>query len=246
MKTEIFKYPDTNSSRAGISDLNSKFEGLKIAIIGLGGTGSYILDLISKTNIEEIHIYDGDVFQVHNAFRAPGACGIDGFGTESSIMKVEYYSEIYSRMRNGIEAHPIYVDESNINEFSLYDFVFISVDSNAVRSFITKALLELKTSFIDVGMGVKRNENDLLGTIRVTVATPESNSHLQHRIGSDEMVENEYTSNIQIVELNCLNATLAVIRWKKIIGFYQDLKGEFNNLYFINTGKMLNEDFPRV
>jgi molybdopterin/thiamine biosynthesis adenylyltransferase len=246
MKSEIFKFPDTNSSRAGISDLNSKFEGQKIAIIGLGGTGSYILDLISKTNISEIHLYDGDDFQVHNAFRAPGGCGTDAFGTDSSVMKVDYYSEVYSRMRNGIVKHPIYVDENNINVFSVYDFVFISVDSNAVRSFITKALLKLKVSFIDVGMGVTRNQSELLGTIRVTVGTPENNSHLQHRIGSDEMIENEYATNIQIVELNCLNATLAVIRWKKMIGFYQDLKGEFNNLYFINTGKTLNEDFTEL
>ena len=79
IEKKVFKYPDANSNRAGISDLNMKFEGQKIAIIGIGGTGSYILDLIAKTNVAEIHIYDGDVFQLHNAFRAPGACAADTF-----------------------------------------------------------------------------------------------------------------------------------------------------------------------
>jgi len=246
MKNDIFKYPDTNSSRAGITDLNSKFEGQKVAIIGLGGTGSYILDLISKTNIKEIHLYDGDDFQVHNAFRAPGAASTDAFGIANNVMKVEYFSKIYSQMRNGIVQHPIYVTKNNLQEFSEYDFVFISVDKNMVRDFITKGLLGLKIPFIDVGMGVQRNENELLGTVRITVGTSENNQHLKHRIGADEMIENEYASNIQIVELNCLNATLAVIRWKKMFGFYQDLKGEFNNLYFINTGKILNEDFTKL
>lgn len=245
MKTEVFKYPDTNSTRAGIGSLNTKFEGQKIAIIGLGGTGSYILDLISKTHVSEIHLYDGDVFQVHNAFRAPGACSIDGF-RDGKLMKVHYYAEVYSSMRNGIIPHPVYVDVSNINEFSAYDFVFISVDKNEVRSFITNALLELKIPFIDVGMGVTRKDDELLGTIRVTTATNEVNEHLGHRIGTDEVAENEYATNIQIVELNCLNATMAVIRWKKMVGFYQDLKGEFNSLYFLNTGKLLNEDFNEI
>ncbi len=246
MGNTVFKYPDTNSSRAGITALNSKFEGQKIAIIGLGGTGSYILDLISKTHVGEIHLFDGDVFQVHNAFRSPGACSTDGFGLDGNLMKVDYYVNTYSGMRDGVIAHPIYVDEININDFSVYDFVFISVDSNRVRGFITKALLQLKVSFIDVGMGVNLSNNKLLGTIRVTAATPENNAHLQHRIGSDEVAENEYATNIQIAELNCLNATLAVIRWKKMVGFYQDLKGEFNSLFLINTGKLLNEDIASL
>ena len=90
---------------------------------------------------------------------------------------------------------------------------------------------------------VQRNEKELLGTIRVTVGTYQNNAHLKNRIGADEIIENQYATNIQIAELNCLNATLAVIRWKKMFGFYQDLKGEYNNLYFINTGKIINEDF---
>ena len=245
MIEEVFKYPDTNSSRAGIASLNSKFENQKIAIIGLGGTGSYILDLIAKTHVQEIHLFDGDIFQLHNAFRAPGACSGETFEQEA-LTKVGYYDEIYSRLRNGIVAHPIYVNETNIHDFSVYDFVFISVDSNKSRSFITKALLDLKVPFIDVGMGVNRIGDKLLGTIRVTAATISKNDHLEHRIGEDEVAENEYATNIQIGDLNCLNATLAVIRWKKMVGFYQDLKGEFNNLYFINTGKLLNEDLTDI
>src|SRR5688572_24496500 len=74
-----FNYPDTNSSRAGIETLNERFHGQKIAIIGLGGTGSYILDLVTKSPVGEIHLFDGDVFELHNAFRAPGAPGAEDF-----------------------------------------------------------------------------------------------------------------------------------------------------------------------
>ena len=53
----------------------------------------------------------------------------------------------------------------------------------------------------------------------------------------------EYASNIQIADLNSLNAVLAVIRWKKMFGFYQDLKMEHHSTYSINVGKLNNEDF---
>lgn len=37
---------------------------------------------------------------------------------------------------------------------------------------------------------------------------------------------NEYDTNIQIAELNALNAALAAIRWKKLWDFYADQEGE--------------------
>ena len=52
----VFNYMDTASSRAGITMISRKLELDKIAIIGLGGTGSYILDLVAKTPVREIHL----------------------------------------------------------------------------------------------------------------------------------------------------------------------------------------------
>ena len=40
-----------------------------------------------------------------------------------------------------------------------------------------------------------------------------------------------YSHNIQIAELNALNAALAVIKWKKLAGFYVDLEGEHFTVY---------------
>jgi hypothetical protein len=241
--SKVFKYPDTNSSRAKIEYLNRKFEGQKIAIIGMGGTGSYTLDFVSKTPVEEIHIYDGDVFQLHNAFRAPGA--IDGriLDENEELKKVDYYYSIYSKMHNGIIPHPVYVTKENIGELTGFSYVFISVDKNKVRSDITEWLLELKVPFIDSGLGVNNIGDELVGTLRITSGTIKKNEHLDKRIGPDEFEQNDYGDNIQIADLNCLNAVLAVQKWKKFSGFYQDLKKEHNTLFFINTNKILNEDF---
>lgn len=71
-----FKYMDTASSRAEIGMVTEKLKDHKICIIGLGGTGSYVLDYTTKTPVAEIHLYDGDTFLQHNAFRSPGAAAL--------------------------------------------------------------------------------------------------------------------------------------------------------------------------
>ena len=68
----VFSYLDTAATKAGIVAANRQPEGLKIAIVGAGGTGSYVLDFVVKTPVAEIHLFDRDVFLNHNAFRCPG------------------------------------------------------------------------------------------------------------------------------------------------------------------------------
>ncbi len=111
-----------------------------------------------------------------------------------------------------------------------------------MRFMLVQQLLKLGVTFIDVGLGVNMLDDHLIGTLRVTTGTYEKNDHLGNRIGDEEFDENDYATNIQIADLNCLNAMQAVIKWKKMCGFYQDLKAEHNILYFINTNRLLNED----
>ncbi len=74
----VFKYIDTASTRAEIGAVTAKLATVKkIAIVGLGGTGSYVLDLVAKTPVREIHLFDGDDFLQHNAFRSPGAPSLE-------------------------------------------------------------------------------------------------------------------------------------------------------------------------
>ncbi len=236
-----FKYFDTNSSRANISELNNKFEHQKIAIIGLGGTGSYILDLVAKTNVNEIHLFDGDQFLNHNAFRSPGAPSIEKLEERQS--KVKYFEEIYSTMHNGICKHDYYITSDNMDELKEMDFVFLSIDNNQARNAIIEFLVENSISFADVGLGVQIANNNVIGIIRVTSSEKGNHDHLEKRIPrTSEAVENEYVTNIQIAELNSLNAVLAVIKWKKTVGFYQDLEKEQHMTYSINVSQLLNED----
>ncbi|WP_420148595.1 ThiF family adenylyltransferase [Spirosoma sp.] len=239
-ETSPFQYLDTNSGRANIYPLNAKLEGQKVAIVGLGGTGAYILDLLAKTPVSEIHLFDGDVLHTHNAFRSPGAASLEELDSEP--LKVEYYCTIYSKMHKGIIAHPQYVTADNLIELDDMNFVFISLDRNQARGLMASHFRSRGTAFIDVGLGVNLVEGRLTGMIRVTTATENQNDHLPKRLPVGEQGNNDYDANIQIAELNALNANLAVIKWKKLNGFYHDLEREHNSLYAINNSELYNDD----
>ena len=51
-----------------------------------------------------------------------------------------------------------------------------------------------------------------------------------------------YASNIQVADLNALNAVMAVIKWKKLCGFYCDLEREHHSTYTLDGNLLLNED----
>ena len=90
----VFKYVDTASSRAGIVAVSGKLALNSVAIIGLGGTGSYILDLIAKTPVRQIHVFDGDAFLQHNAFRSPGAPSLEEL--KAIPKKVRHHADRYA------------------------------------------------------------------------------------------------------------------------------------------------------
>ena len=237
----VFKYLDTASSRAGITEVSKKLELSRVAIIGLGGTGSYILDLVSKTPVEQIDIYDGDVMLTHNAFRTPGAASLEEL--RGIPKKVAYLAAKYSNMHRGIKPHEDPIDESNVDTLNGTDFVFLAMDPGKIRSLIMRKLLDMGIPFIDVGMGITLvpESKSLRGTLRTTIATKDQHDHLDALLPSREGNEkNEYDQNIQIAELNALNAALAVIKWKKSVGFYADTGNEHHSLYKLSSNNILN------
>ncbi|MES2784290.1 MAG: ThiF family adenylyltransferase [Pseudomonadota bacterium] len=237
-----FIYTDIASSRAGYSAVAAKLRMKKIAIIGLGGTGSYILDLVAKTHVLEVHLFDGDQLKQHNIFRSPGVPNY--YDLTEPTTKVAYFAAMYAKLRRGIVAHPVFVSDDNVQDLLGFDFVFLAVDKPAVRRLIAHALLAANVPFIDCGIDVQLSDDkeSLWGQVRTTLSTPEKHDHFATRVPAGDDVANDiYASNIQIAELNALNATLAVIRWKKYCGFYFDRGREHNTVYSTAT-HLLTQD----
>lgn len=227
-----FCYGDTNAARAQITGISEKLEKQKIAIVGLGGTGLYLLDYLAKCPVSEIHLYDDDMFCNHNAFRAPGAASIEVLNRHLS--KVQYGADLYSNVKRNVIPHKEKITPDNISCLNEMDFVFLCIDLNSVRNMIAKYLADHDKPFIDSGLGLENINGHIVGQVRVTTAFSGHYDHLREAFGSSDDDDNVYASNIQVAELNSLAATMSVIKWKKLMGFYGNTSS-MNDLNFVYT-----------
>ena len=243
----VFKFRDTLTSRAEISDLASRLEHDVIAIIGLGGTGSYLLDYMAKTPVKEIRAFDADAYHVHNAFRSPGRLDESELGKS----KAEVYLARYSNFRNGLSILPKFIDNASVEELHGVTFAFVCVDKGSARSAIMDLLIAKEIPFIDVGMGLSRAGNgSLKGMMRVTYfpVGPAQKIREEQLVDTQDAPENIYRANIQISELNAMNASLAMMRYKQVRSFFAEDDPYYHLIQDVRdqqpVKKFLNDENP--
>ncbi|MDG9697041.1 ThiF family adenylyltransferase, partial [Streptomyces sp. DH17] len=161
--------------------------------------------------VREIRLFDSDEFLTHNAFRAPGAPTLEEL--REAPKKVDYLKRIYSRMHRNIVAHDVELGADNLHLLDGVTFAFLSLDAGDAKRLIVEKLEAIGAAFVDVGMGLELDEGSLGGILRVTASTPEKRDHARQRIsfvggGAKDI----YASNIQVADLNALNAVLAVVK----------------------------------
>lgn len=236
----VFKFQDTLTSRAEIADLAVNFKDDVIAVIGLGGTGAYVLDFIVKTPVKEIRAFDLDPYYVHNAFRSPGRLQEDELGK----LKVEVFGSRYENFRYGLKTEPKFIDATCQDELNGVTFAFVCVDKGTSRAGIIDLLASMKIPFIDVGMGLRRKDGKLKGMIRTSYFSTDEDQIKEgkSRIPLTDNPDNVYKTNIQIGELNALNACLAVIRYKQLRGFYMESMDSYELLFNISDMTMAGSD----
>lgn len=225
----VFKIHDTLTSRAEINDLSLLFEDEVVAVIGLGGTGGYLLDFLVKTPVKEIRGFDRDPFHVHNVFRAPGRFD----ESELRRPKAEVYQARYENFRHGLRLEAKFIDESCGADLEGVTFAFVCVDKGSSRAGIFKLLRAKKIPFIDVGLGLNRKHGPLSGMLRVTYYPVDIAERVMEKALSEltDRPADEYRKNIQIGELNAMNASLAIMKYKQLKGFFLDESPSYHLLF---------------
>lgn len=215
------KYPDSLSAREGIVELSHKLCKRRVAIIGCGGTGAYVLDYVAKTHLEEIHLFDDDIVHVHTLFRLPGVYGQNHLG----LPKVEVLASVYGEFHGGIKPHAERIENGNIDCLSGFDFVFICVDDGPSRQAIAQLCNTASVPFVDVGMGLNKGAGGLYGFVRTAGGDHNDFDRLNgtQYLPAQNAQDKEYRDQPQIAELNALNAAIAVIRFKQCMGFFDRL-----------------------
>ena len=238
-----FMYLNTSTYRDGTKGAEQNIEKEVVAVIGVGGSGSYLVDILAKTSIKELHLYDDDVMKQENAFRIAGAARIGELG--SGKHKVEWHRERYAEVRKeGLYVHPVKIDDENLACLKTCTTVFIAVDKLDTRRKIQRACSEMGVLHISVGIGLEmegEKNNEIGGMVKIETDYQVGRYEKQEN-GSPENGENDvYGSNIQTAELNMLGAALAIMEWKARRGVYRNERDEGIDriIYSATTGEIL-------
>ena len=147
--------------------------------------------------------------------------------------------------------YPYYLTLENVDELAAMSFVFVCIDRPLAKAPIVDYLNGAAIPFVDAGMGLDETDGRIGGLLRTTLVTGSA----AHRAAACEHISlgaaasdtdaeaaaDAYATNIQIAELNALNAVMAITTWKKYVGFYNDARGAELAVYVVDSNTMIND-----
>jgi hypothetical protein len=187
--------------------------------------------------VDAIELFDGDVFDNHNAYRAPGAADVEDLKRRPN--KAEHFASVYSHMHTGITAHPVFITADNLELLGNCTFVFMAAADADDKPAILAGLRERGIPAIEVGMGIQDEGGRLSGLLAVVNHFP---GRPESATTTAASVPDEYDRSIQTADLNCLNAMLAVINWKKYFTYHAEFEPVDETVYRVFTGTVRNGD----
>ena len=188
--------------------------GEKVGVIGLGGVGAWIADLVSKADVERVTAWDPDIVEARNVIRMPGGNAAEYLGKP----KAKWFEETYSRMRKGVKGHHQAVRTTNIQEVARQlTFAFIAVDDEHARKDISEGLNGMRIPFIDVGLSISREDVRLAVAMRATVGREDTREWKRAipRTGSEGQ---QVYGRVELADTSALAAAFSIQIWRQMRG----------------------------
>ena len=222
---------ETYETRANLVVVQERIRDLSVAIVGLGGTGSYIFDLLARTPVKRIVIVDNDEIHLKNLMRCPGGVDRDTMKRvhQDRIKKVHYYESTHSDLPVEIIALAEYANGDISERLKELDvgFVFVAMGHSPGYEHgrpddVYAGLAMAEIPFIDSGISLRLEGGRLAGSVRITRCAAGASTWEQDipKVGL-KGAEDLY-HNIQLPEVNSLGAVMAVLEWRRMSGQYQD------------------------
>ena len=115
--------------------------GKTVAVIGCGGLGGHLTELLARVGVGSIRCVDGDVFEESNLNRQLLST-MDTLGTSKAKAAAERVTAIDPAVR--VTAHPVFLTRDNARELLTgCDAVLDALDSIEARRILSKACTEL-------------------------------------------------------------------------------------------------------
>jgi molybdopterin-synthase adenylyltransferase len=130
---------------------NSMLRSLRVAVVGVGGTGSPAATLLARAGIGELILIDADFLEGSNMNRVRGYRGIDIGNNKATSLK-EFIESL--GLNAAVSAVDSKLDESGeaVDALSSADVVFGCTDDQAGRDLMNQALYYYAQLYLDVGL----------------------------------------------------------------------------------------------
>jgi len=131
-------------------DLQKLLARLKIGVVGVGGTGSAVLEQLTRLGVGELVISDGQTFEASNVNRLYGSRTID-----QNVAKVKIGQRLVADI--GVGTRLTVIDKpvtyrSALSTFRECDIIFGCTDEEWGRSLLTRASIYYGIPVFDVGV----------------------------------------------------------------------------------------------
>lgn len=162
-------------------EVNCLLKHLSIAVVGCGGTGSPVVQLLARLGVGRLVVIDEDVVEHSNLNRLYGATRKDA---DDSVPKVDVMAREVTRMGLDVEIQSMngWVDSPHIREaLKSCDVIFGCTDDHAGRLYLNRVAHFYLIPVIDVGLVLMPREDGEPGLLemaaRVSVLFPTSACH---------------------------------------------------------------------
>ena len=125
---------------------------LKVGVVGLGGTGSVLVQQLARLGVRDYVLIDPDGVETSNLNRLAGAGPADVGKAKVAVAEREILACSPSARVRGLRADV--VDQSSAAELTGLDFLFLCTDSHASRAVVCQLAYQHLVPTIDMGTSI--------------------------------------------------------------------------------------------
>jgi len=133
-------------------------QSLRVAVIGVSGTGSPTATLLARSGVRELLLVDPDDLEHSNLNRVRGAARPD-VGSNKAEVLARYIASL--GLNTNVSAHTCHVDTAEgVDVLATCDVIFGCTDDQIGREILNTATYAYAQPYIDVGLGGQVAEDD--------------------------------------------------------------------------------------
>jgi len=135
-------------------EAQQRLQELRVGVVGCGGTGSVVVQMLAHLGVQHMVLVDPDVVETTNLNRLVGATRADA---RLSQLKVKVARRTVRRINPGarVQALPVTVDEPDaLNALKRLDLLFGCTDNHGSRLILNQLAVQYLIPYLDLGAGL--------------------------------------------------------------------------------------------